>query len=198
MQRPASLRSGYEHRILGDRCEQWLDAVNWGDGVRLEQLTHEEVQIVGPRAWATATRSPSARQSDSRARRSHPSWRRSGQRALNWDTAVVAYDVDLADRLREILAAEPDVTEKRMFGGLAFMVAGHMAVSVSGQGGLLLRIDPAQTETLVGDPQANRFVMRGREMDGWLRVDLDARATDVDLTRWVRHGVGYARSMPPK
>jgi len=110
----------------------------------------------------------------------------------------VAYDVDLADRLREILAAEPDVTEKRIFGGLAFMVAGHMAVSVSGQGGLLLRIDPAQTETLVGDPQANRFVMRGREMDGWLRVDLDARATDVDLTRWVPHGVGYARSMPPK
>jgi len=110
----------------------------------------------------------------------------------------VAYDVDLADRLREILAAEPDVTEKRMFGGLAFMVAGHMAVSVSGQGGLLLRIEPAQTETLVGDPQASRFVMRGREMDGWLRVDLDARATDVELIRWVRHGVGYARSIPPK
>ncbi len=110
----------------------------------------------------------------------------------------MAYDVDLADRLREILAAEPDVTEKRMFGGLAFTVAGHMAVSVSGQGGLLLRVDPAQTETLVADPQASRFVMRGREMESWLRVDLDARATDGDLTRWVRHGVGYAKSMPPK
>lgn len=119
------------------------------------------------------------------------------QRALNWDTGGVAYDVDLADRLRETLA-EPDVTEKRMFGDLAFMVAGHMAVSVSGQGGLLFRIDPEQTETLVGDPQASRFVMRGREMDGWLRVELDAGATDVDLTRWVRHGVGYARSIRPK
>jgi len=110
----------------------------------------------------------------------------------------VAYDVDLADRLREILAAEPDVTEKCMFGGLAFMVAWQMAVSVSGQGGLLLRVDPAQTETLVGDPKAHRFVMRRREMDGWLRIDVDACATEVDLTRWVRHGVGCARSIPPK
>jgi hypothetical protein len=82
----------------------------------------------------------------------------------------VAYDVDIADRLREILASEPGVVEKPMFGGLAFMVAGHMAVSASGQGGLLLRVDPAQTDALIVDPRASRFVMRGREMGGWLRL----------------------------
>ncbi len=114
------------------------------------------------------------------------------------DTAVVAYDVDLADRLREILANEPEVVERLMFGGLAFMVAGHMAVSVSGQGGLLLRVDPAQTDTLVVDPRASRFVMRGREMDGWLRIDIDARASDDELNRWIKHGVGYVRSLPPR
>jgi TfoX-like protein len=114
------------------------------------------------------------------------------------DTAVVAYDVDMADRLREILANEPGVVERPMFGGLAFMVAGHMAVSVSGQGGLLLRVDPAQTDTLVVDPRASRFVMRGREMDGWLRIDIDARASDDELNQWIKHGVGYARSLPPR
>ena len=114
------------------------------------------------------------------------------------DTAVVAYDVDLADRLREILANEPGLVERLMFGGLAFMVAGHMAVSASGQGGLLLRVDPAQTDTLVVDPRASRFVMRGREMDGWLRIDIDARASDDELNRWIKHGVGYARSLPPR
>lgn len=110
----------------------------------------------------------------------------------------MAYDVDMADRLREILASEPGVVEKPMFGGLAFLVAGHMAVSASGQGGLLLRVDPAQTDTLVVEPRASRFVMRGREMKGWLRIDIDARATDEALKGWIKHGVGYARSLPPK
>ena len=110
----------------------------------------------------------------------------------------MAYDVDLADRLREVLAGEPDVDEKLMFGGLAFLVGGHLAVGASGRGGLLLRVDPAQTDTLIADPRASRFVMRGREMDGWLRVDLDAQATDDELNRWVRHGVGYARSLPSR
>ena len=114
------------------------------------------------------------------------------------DTAGVAYDVDLADRLREILAREPGVVEKPMFGGLAFLVAGHMAVSASRLGGLLLRVDPTRTDTLVDDPRASRFVMRGREMDGWLRIDIDARASDDELNQWVEHGVGYARSLPPK
>lgn len=114
------------------------------------------------------------------------------------DTAVVAYDVDMANRLREILADEPGVVEKAMFGGLAFMVAGHMAVSASGQGGLLLRVDPAQTDALIVDPRASRFVMRGREMDGWLRINIDAHATNNELKEWIKHGVGYARSLPPK
>lgn len=114
------------------------------------------------------------------------------------DTAVVAYDVDMANRLRGILADEPGVVEKAMFGGLAFMVAGHMAVSASGQGGLLLRVDPAQTDALIVDPRASRFVMRGREMDGWLRINIDAHATNNELKEWIKHGVGYARSLPPK
>lgn len=109
----------------------------------------------------------------------------------------MAYDEVLANRLRECLQAEPAVTEKAMFGGLAFMVNGNMAVSASGQGGLLLRVDPEQTESLATKPHARRFEMRGREMDGWLRVDTD----DVDddaFTRWVRIGVTYAKSLPPK
>lgn len=109
----------------------------------------------------------------------------------------MAYDVDLADRLREALAGEPGVEERAMFGGLAFMVAGHMAVSASGRGGLLLRVDPADGDELVADPRASRFVMRGREMDGWLHVDIDADAPDDELGRWVRLGVGRARSLPP-
>lgn len=111
---------------------------------------------------------------------------------------MVTYDVDLALRLRELLAGEPGVTEKRMFGGLAFMVAGHMAVSASGQGGVLLRVDPAESETLIADSRASRFVMRGREMSGWLRIDIDASATDDELNRWIEHGVRYATSLPPK
>jgi hypothetical protein len=110
----------------------------------------------------------------------------------------MAYDVDLAERLREALAGEPGVAEKRMFGGLAFLVGGHMAVSASGQGGLLLRVDPARTDALVLDRRASRAVMRGREMDGWLRVDIDARAADDELNRWIALGVDYARSLPPK
>jgi TfoX/Sxy family transcriptional regulator of competence genes len=110
----------------------------------------------------------------------------------------MVYDTDLADRLRELLAGEPGVAEKRMFGGLAFLVAGHMAVSASGQGGLLLRVDPAQTDALLVDPRASRAVMRGREMAGWLRVDVDADAPDDALDSWVRQGVDYARSLPPK
>lgn len=110
----------------------------------------------------------------------------------------MAYDEDLADRIRELIAAERGVEEKRMFGGLAFLINGNMAVSASGQGGLLLRVDPAETEELVADPNARRFEMRGREMDGWLRVDTDGLSSDRQLERWVARGVAYARSLPPK
>ena len=111
---------------------------------------------------------------------------------------MVAYDVDLADRLREILADEDAVVEKRMFGGLAFMVAGHMTVGAGSNGGLMLRIDPAQGATLLADSRASRFVMRGRELDGWLHIDTDESTTDDDLEHWIRHGVEYVRSLPPK
>ncbi len=108
------------------------------------------------------------------------------------------YDEELANRLREMLQGEAGLTEKRMFGGLAFLINGHMAVSASGKGGLLLRVDPAKTDSLVSEPHVGRFEMRGREMDGWLRVDAEAVATAKELRGWVRHGVTYARSLPPK
>lgn len=85
-----------------------------------------------------------------------------------------------------------------MFGGLAFLIGGNLAVSASGQGGLLLRVDPAQTDELVTQPHARRFEMRGREMAGWLRIDAEALDTDADFERWVRFGVTYARSLPAK
>lgn len=110
----------------------------------------------------------------------------------------MAYDEQLADRVRVELRAVPGVTERRMFGGLAFLVDGHLAVSASGQGGLLVRCDPADTEQLTGAPHVWRFEMRGREMGGWLRVDPEAAADDADLGRWVGIGLAYARSLPPK
>jgi hypothetical protein len=110
----------------------------------------------------------------------------------------MAYDEGPAARIREAVRGEPGVTEKAMFGGLAFLVGGHLAVSASGQGGMLLRCDPAQTETLVSEPEVGRFEMRGREMDGWLRVDAEAVNTKAKLRRWVGYGVTYARSLPPK
>jgi hypothetical protein len=110
----------------------------------------------------------------------------------------MAYDEELADRLRAALAGQRGVSEKAMFGGLAFLINGHMAVSASGKGGLLLRCDPAQSDELISAPNVGRFEMRGREMDGWLRVDAKAIGTDADLQKWVAVGVGYARSLPPK
>jgi TfoX/Sxy family transcriptional regulator of competence genes len=109
----------------------------------------------------------------------------------------MAFDEELAGRLRELVGDEEGVSEKRMFGGLAFLIYGNMAVSASSQGGLLLRIDPADAPALVTDPRAQRFEMRGRAMDGWLRVDADGM-TDGQLREWVARGVTYARSLPPK
>jgi TfoX/Sxy family transcriptional regulator of competence genes len=110
----------------------------------------------------------------------------------------VAYDEDLANRIRELVADEPDLSEQRMFGGLAFLIGGKMSVAASGQGGLLVRVDPAQTDDLAGKPHARRFEMRGREMDGWLRVDSEGVRTKRQLESWVKRGVSYARSLPPK
>jgi TfoX/Sxy family transcriptional regulator of competence genes len=110
----------------------------------------------------------------------------------------MAYDEDLANRIRELIAGDPDVTEKRMFGGLAFLIAGNMAVSASGQGGLMVRVDPADTDALVSKPHARPFEMRGRAMDGWLRVDAEGVRSRRELEPWVSRGVAYARSLPPK
>ena len=109
----------------------------------------------------------------------------------------MAYDEDLAERLRELVAREKGLTEKRMFGGLAFLLDGNMAVSASGQGGLMVRVDPAASDDLVADARAERMVMKGRPMDGWLRVDAEG-LDDAGLAEWVARGVAYARSLPPK
>jgi TfoX/Sxy family transcriptional regulator of competence genes len=108
----------------------------------------------------------------------------------------MAYDEDLADRLRVALQDVDGVTEKKMFGGLAFLVGGTMAVAASGQGGLMLRCDPARSDELASRPGAGRMVMRGKEMSGWLRVDDDAVQDDDELARWVAIGVDYASSLP--
>jgi TfoX/Sxy family transcriptional regulator of competence genes len=118
--------------------------------------------------------------------------------ALSHHDAPMAYDEDLANRIRELIAGEPDVTEKRMFGGLAFLVGGNMSVAASGQGGLMVRVDPDETDALVAKPHAAPFVMRGREMKGWLRVDDEGVRTKRQLEPWVKRGVAYARSLPAK
>ncbi len=110
----------------------------------------------------------------------------------------MAYDEELAERIRELLATHHDVVEKKMFGGLAFLIGGNMSVSASGRGGLLLRCDPEETDSLIRQPHVGRFEMRGRAMDGWLRVDPEAVETRDELERWVTVGVDYARSLPPK
>lgn len=110
----------------------------------------------------------------------------------------MAYDEDLADRIREAIGAEPALTEMRMFGGLAFLVGGHMAVAARGGGGAMVRADPAESEELVSSGQAEPVVMRDRPMRGWLHLEPEQLRTREQLTRWVDLGVGYARSLPPK
>ncbi len=110
----------------------------------------------------------------------------------------MAYDEDLANRIRELILTQPGITEQKMFGGLAFLVNGNMSVAASGQGGLLLRVDPGETGALLGKPHAEPFVMRGREMQGWMRVAADGVKSKRQLERWVARGVGYARSLPAK
>jgi TfoX/Sxy family transcriptional regulator of competence genes len=110
----------------------------------------------------------------------------------------VPYDEALADRIRDLLGGEEDLTEKKMFGGLAFLVGGNMAVGASGQGGLLVRVDPAESDALVATTNARPMEMRGRAMQGWLRVDSDDVRTGDELARWVERGVTYARSLPSK
>lgn len=111
---------------------------------------------------------------------------------------AVAYDEELADRIRELLGGEPGLTEQKMFGGLAFLIGGNMAVAASSQGGVLVRVDPAESDTLVATTNAGLMEMGGRRMQGWLRVDADDVRTKRQLARWVTLGTTYARSLPAK
>jgi TfoX/Sxy family transcriptional regulator of competence genes len=110
----------------------------------------------------------------------------------------VAYDEDLADRIRELLDGEPRLEEKKMFGGLAFLVGGNMAIAASGEGGVLVRVDPAQSDKLVDTTDARTAVMRGRPMLGWLRVAPGHLRTKRQLASWTQLGAAYARSLPAK
>jgi TfoX/Sxy family transcriptional regulator of competence genes len=111
---------------------------------------------------------------------------------------AMAFDEQLAQRIRDTIGNEPDLTEKRMFGGLAFLIGGNMSVAASSKGGLLLRVEPAETMALAKKPGARPFEMRGKPMEGWLRVDADAVRTQKALTTWVKIGVAFARSLPAK
>jgi TfoX/Sxy family transcriptional regulator of competence genes len=110
----------------------------------------------------------------------------------------VAYDEELAHRIREQLADEQQITERAMFGGLAFLLNGNMAVSASGQGGLMVRVAPQDSDQLLEHPHASLLEMRGREMPGWIRVAPQGVHTKAQLGWWVRRGVQFARTLPPK
>ena len=110
----------------------------------------------------------------------------------------MAFDEELAGRIRTLLGGEPGLTETKMFGGLAFLLGGNMAVAASGQGGLLVRVDPAQSEELAAGSQAHPLEMRGRPMNGWLRVASEHVETPEQLAAWVERGTAFARSLPTK
>jgi TfoX/Sxy family transcriptional regulator of competence genes len=110
----------------------------------------------------------------------------------------MAYDEHLADRIRELLAEQGGVSEKRMFGGLAFLIGGHMAVAASSKGGLMVRVPPEETAKLREKPHAGPFEMRGKALEGWVRVDAEGVRTKRQLGPWVQRGADYARSLPPK
>lgn len=110
----------------------------------------------------------------------------------------MAYDEALVERIRELLDGERGVSEKKMFGGLAFLIKGNMAVAASGQGGLLVRADPSDAEALVTRTSATPMIMRGRPMKGWLQVPEQSLGTKRQLKKWVDLGASCARSLPPK
>ena len=110
----------------------------------------------------------------------------------------MAYDEDLEARVRDAVAGEPGLSEQRMFGGLAFLVHRHMAVAASGQGGLLARVAPEETDALLAEEHVGPMEMRGRQMEGWLRVEDAGVRAQRQLEPWVRRGVTYTRSLPPK
>jgi hypothetical protein len=121
-----------------------------------------------------------------------------GARPAICTLVAMAYDQELAGRIRHLIGSDPELTEKKMFGGLAFLIRGNMAIAASSEGGAMVRIDPAQSDALVATTNATPMNMRGRDMPGWLRVSADDLRTDDQLAPWVEIGTGYARSLPPK
>ena len=111
---------------------------------------------------------------------------------------AMAYDQELAVRIRHLIGSDPELTEKKMFGGLAFLIRGNMAIAASSEGGAMVRVDPAQSDALVATTKATPMKMRGRDMPGWLRISADDLRTHDQLAPWVEIGTGYARSLPPK
>ncbi len=110
----------------------------------------------------------------------------------------MAYDEDLAHRIRELLGAEDAVTERKMFGGLAFLLHGNMSVSASRNGGLLVRVDPADTDACLARPHVTLMEMGGRTMDGWITVAPLGFKRKRDLAAWVNRGTAFAKTLPPK
>ena len=110
----------------------------------------------------------------------------------------MAYDEDLAERIRTLIGRSSNLTEQRMFGGLAFLSRGNMAIAASGQGGILVRVDPDESDALVSATKARPLVMRGRAMKGWLRVSAEHVGTKRELAKWVELGTTFARSLPAK
>ena len=110
----------------------------------------------------------------------------------------MAYDEALAGRIRDLVGGEPDLTEQKMFGGLAFLIGGNMAVAASGQGGVLVRVDPEESDALIATTPAELMEMRGRSMRGWLRVAPADVSSEKELAAWVERGTAFARSLPPK
>jgi len=111
---------------------------------------------------------------------------------------LMAYDENLAERIRELIGSEPGLSERKMFGGLTFLINGHMTIAASGQGGLLVRTDPVKTNELESMPEAEVMVMRGRPMPGWLRISSENVSEDDDLKKWVEISSKYTSSLPPK
>ena len=112
--------------------------------------------------------------------------------------SAMAYDNELAGRIHQLIGSDPELTEKKMFGGLAFLIRGNMAIAASSEGGAMVRVDPAQSDALTATTKATPMNMRGRDMPGWLRVSADDLRSDDQLAPWVEIGTGYARSLPPK
>ncbi len=110
----------------------------------------------------------------------------------------MAYDEELAERVRDVLAGEADITEKKMFGGLAMLRGGNMAVAIRGGGGLMVRVDPADEDKALSERGATLAVMQGRPMTGWVVVETAGVTRAADLKRWVMRGITYAATLPPK